>query len=95
MRLGVQRLILLDVSRVGSGTGPGTVELLRDLRERDAHAQIVCGGGIRGWDQIEMLGRAGCNGVLIATALHTGQIGEGEVRRAERIGMDSERSREG
>lgn len=95
LRLGVQRLILLDVSRVGSGTGPGTVELLRDLRERDAHAQIVCGGGIAGWDQIEMLGRAGCSGVLIATALHSGQIGEGDVRRAERIGVESERSHEG
>jgi phosphoribosylformimino-5-aminoimidazole carboxamide ribotide isomerase len=95
LRLGVQRLILLDVSRVGSGNGPGTVELLRDLRAQNAHAQIVCGGGIAGWDQIETLGRAGCSGVLIATAFHTGQIGEGEVRRAERIGMDSERSRDG
>jgi phosphoribosylformimino-5-aminoimidazole carboxamide ribotide isomerase len=91
LRIGVQRLILLDVSRVGSGGGTGTAELLRDLREIDAGVQILCGGGIARWDQIETLGRAGCHGVLIATAFHTGQLDASDVRRAERIGSVHER----
>lgn len=83
LRLGVRRLILLDVARVGTGTGSGTVDLVREVRELDEHVQLICGGGIHSREQIAELRRAGCNGVLLGTSLHCGLIGEPDLRRLE------------
>jgi phosphoribosylformimino-5-aminoimidazole carboxamide ribotide isomerase len=79
IELGVRRLILLDIRRVGTGRGTGTDQLLRDLRAHDSDVQICCGGGIRGMDDARRLASNGCDGVLLATVLHEGRMGRAEV----------------
>ncbi len=83
LSLGVRRMILLDVARVGTGSGTGTLELLREVRALDAQLQLICGGGICSLEQIDELGQAGCDGVLLGSALHSGLIGAPELRRVE------------
>lgn len=74
LRMGVQRLILLDLSRVGTGRGTGTRQLCRFIREQSAKVEIVCGGGVRNRGDIDDLLQDGCNRVLVASALHNGRI---------------------
>jgi uncharacterized protein related to proFAR isomerase len=35
---------------------------------------VLAGGGVRGPDDLSALAAAGCDGALIATALHTGAV---------------------
>lgn len=78
---GFRRLIVLDLAAVGMGRGPSVIALCRALRSRHHHLQIISGGGIRGWSDIEELCRAGCDRVLVASALHDGRFGEASKRR--------------
>jgi phosphoribosylformimino-5-aminoimidazole carboxamide ribotide isomerase len=75
---GARRLIVLDLARVGTGTGPGTEDVLRLLRSTFAGAgaavELIAGGGIRSWADVERLGEAGADAVLLASALHDGTL---------------------
>lgn len=77
LELGVRRLIVLDLARVGMGGGVGTEALCRRLRDRDADLEIIAGGGVRGIDDLNALAAAGCDGALVASALHDGGLGTG------------------
>ena len=70
LRLGVRRWIVLDLAKVGMSQGAGTESLCRRLRQLDAEIEIVSGGGVRGLDDLESLAAAGCDGALVASALH-------------------------
>jgi phosphoribosylformimino-5-aminoimidazole carboxamide ribotide isomerase len=72
-RLGVRIFIVLDLSRVGTGSG---AELATALRVRQAlpGAQIVIGGGVRDAGDLRALAEQGFDGALVATALHTGVL---------------------
>lgn len=65
-------LIVLDLSRVGTGMG-ANIELLRRIVDISDHS-ILAGGGIRGMDDIRQLEDAGVAGALVATAVHNGAI---------------------
>lgn len=71
---GFAELIVLDVARVGTGTGTGTEPLLRAIRAEFPDIALIAGGGVRTWADVERLGEAGATGVLIASALHDGTI---------------------
>lgn len=71
---GVTRFIVLELARVGTGVGPGTVELCRDLHHRFPHIELLAGGGVRNWLDVNALGEAGVDGVLVASALHDGEL---------------------
>jgi phosphoribosylformimino-5-aminoimidazole carboxamide ribotide isomerase len=71
---GFTRLILLDVARVGGGQGPGLEALCRRLRNRYPQLELIGGGGVRGIEDLQQLAAAGCDAVLVATALHRGRI---------------------
>ncbi|MBI1831070.1 MAG: hisA/hisF family protein, partial [Planctomycetes bacterium] len=45
--LGVRRLIVLDLARVGVGEGVGTHDLCRRLRQTHPDVQLIAGGGVR------------------------------------------------
>ena len=79
--LGIRRLILLDIARVGTGRGPGTHELLNRIRMRHPETVIILGGGIRGIEDILDLTDRGASDVLVGTALHTGRIGRQELEK--------------
>lgn len=74
IELGVNALIVLDLARVGTGTGTGTEPLLRAIRIEFPELDLIAGGGVRTWADIERLGEAGADGVLVASALHDGTL---------------------
>jgi phosphoribosylformimino-5-aminoimidazole carboxamide ribotide isomerase len=74
IQLGVERVLILDLRRVGVNEGPGTEELCADLAREFPELQIAAGGGIRDRDDIARLRDAGVAVVLIASALHDGRI---------------------
>ncbi len=67
-------LFLLDLARVGKGTGPGTELLCRSVKARCPQSELYAGGGVRTWADVEHLGEAGASGVLVASALHDGTL---------------------
>jgi phosphoribosylformimino-5-aminoimidazole carboxamide ribotide isomerase len=71
---GYSELIVLDLACVGTGSGTGTEPLLRAIRDEFPDVDLIAGGGVRNWDDIERLGAAGATGVLVASALHDGTI---------------------
>ncbi|MGD9644269.1 MAG: HisA/HisF-related TIM barrel protein [Pirellulales bacterium] len=72
--LGVRRLIVLDLARVGTGSGAGTEQLCRSLRAARSDLELTAGGGVRGVGDLRALAAAGCHAVLVASALHDGRI---------------------
>jgi phosphoribosylformimino-5-aminoimidazole carboxamide ribotide isomerase len=71
---GIPRLIVLDLARVGGGTGTGTENLCRELAAAHPDLDLIAGGGISGWDDVRRLAGCGVKGVLVASALHDGGI---------------------
>jgi phosphoribosylformimino-5-aminoimidazole carboxamide ribotide isomerase len=76
---GVSEVIVLDLARVGSGEGPD-VALVRELCARFPELELLAGGGVRDLADLHGLAEAGAAGALVATALHQGAIGPGELR---------------
>ncbi|HEY1191505.1 MAG TPA: HisA/HisF-related TIM barrel protein, partial [Gemmata sp.] len=62
------------LARVGTGTGSGTEPLLRAIRAEFPELDLIAGGGVRTWDDVDRLGEAGATGVLVASALHDGTL---------------------
>jgi len=71
---GFRRLLVLDLSDVGSNTGGRTDDLLRALRSRAPHIELVAGGGVRGPADLSRLARLNVDAVLVASALHDGRL---------------------
>jgi phosphoribosylformimino-5-aminoimidazole carboxamide ribotide isomerase len=72
--IGINCLIVLDLARVGGGSGTGTEELCRQLAAEYPHVDLVAGGGIAGPADLDRLAALGVSGVLVASALHDGRI---------------------
>ncbi|MHA1278749.1 MAG: HisA/HisF-related TIM barrel protein [Candidatus Helarchaeota archaeon] len=70
--LGIQEMIILELTKVGSESGIMT-EPLREIL-KNTSLSIVTGGGARTIGDLIFLRDAGVAGVLIATALHKGSI---------------------
>ena len=66
---GVRRIIVLDLSRVGSREG-----VFWELVPSFSGMEIIVGGGVRDREDIIALKCKGVNGVLVATALHDGSL---------------------
>jgi phosphoribosylformimino-5-aminoimidazole carboxamide ribotide isomerase len=72
------RLIVMTLSRVGSGGGPD-LELLRRWRAEAPAKKIFAAGGVRGGEDLLALADCDVSGVLVATALHERKIGRAEI----------------
>jgi phosphoribosylformimino-5-aminoimidazole carboxamide ribotide isomerase len=72
--MGGRTVIVLDLARVGMGTGTGTDTLLRTIRGEFPDLELIAGGGVRTWADVNRLGEAGADAVLVATAIHTGSL---------------------
>jgi phosphoribosylformimino-5-aminoimidazole carboxamide ribotide isomerase len=81
---GVGTLIVIDLARVGTSRGLD-VDLLKRIRAAAPEVNLVAGGGVREWDDLVHVAKAGCNGALLATALHNGRIGAAEIAEAKKI----------
>jgi phosphoribosylformimino-5-aminoimidazole carboxamide ribotide isomerase len=75
---GANTLLLLDVGRVGTGLGVD-LRLVKEFRRRFPSVRLLAGGGVGGRGDLERIRETGCDGVLVATALHAGWVGAVDV----------------
>jgi len=87
---GVGALIVIDLARVGMGTGID-LALIARVREAVPGLTLLAGGGVRGADDLARLADAGCDGALVATALHDGRLGADDVAAARRLHANDRR----
>jgi len=80
VNLGVRRLIVLDLARVGVGDGVGTEELCARLKQTFPDVHLTAGGGVRGIEDVKRLDSIGVDYVLVASALHDGRISRDDIR---------------
>jgi phosphoribosylformimino-5-aminoimidazole carboxamide ribotide isomerase len=73
LALGVRELLVIDLLRVGSGSGP-PLGAVAQLAETLPGLEIYAGGGVRDDADLRALESAGATGALVATALHEGRI---------------------
>lgn len=78
---GIRSLLLLDLARVGTGSGPGMEELCRRVLAESPEVEVTVGGGIRGAADLERVWRWGVRAVLVASALHDGTVHREDVER--------------
>jgi phosphoribosylformimino-5-aminoimidazole carboxamide ribotide isomerase len=78
-RAALREVIVLDLARVGSGTGPD-VGLIAQIHAVFPDLELLAGGGVRDAEDLRALADAGAAGALVATALHNGVIGRRELR---------------
>lgn len=76
---GASEVILLDLDRVGTGSGP-VADLLQLAKAGWPGVQLLAGGGVRHVDDLAGLQAAGAAGALVGTALHTGALTSTEIR---------------
>ncbi len=67
------RVIVMTLARVGAAAGPD-MDQLAAISGRVTNAKIYAAGGLRGPSDLRSLARAGVQGVLVASALHDGQL---------------------
>jgi phosphoribosylformimino-5-aminoimidazole carboxamide ribotide isomerase len=72
--LGIRSFIVLDVAYVGADRGVGTADVCRSIRDEFGAVEIITGGGVRGWTDVERLAGAGADAILVASALHDGAL---------------------
>ena len=70
---GATCLLVLDLGRVGTGRGVD-LGLLEQLRRRFPRVRLLAGGGVGGRRDLERMRDAGCDGALVASALHDGSV---------------------
>jgi phosphoribosylformimino-5-aminoimidazole carboxamide ribotide isomerase len=70
---GVGSILVLDLGRVGTGTGVD-LGLLEALRRRHPALRLFAGGGVLTRKDLERMEEAGCDGALVASAIHAGRI---------------------
>ncbi len=72
--MGVRKLIVLDLARVGEGSGTGTESLCRHLAETFPEVDLIAGGGVRDDADLRRLEAIGVRAALVASALHDGGV---------------------
>lgn len=87
-KTGIREFILLQLSRVGTGSGIDR-ELIRKCLEacnqsliwRNLPATLVLGGGVSEYEDLRWLAANGVSGVLVATALHNGTFDQEMIKQ--------------
>ena len=75
-----ERVIIMNLSRVGSFDGPDFSGAARFIERYPEH-HFVAAGGIRHGQDLDDLLEIGVAAVLVASAFHTGAIGRGTLNR--------------
>jgi phosphoribosylformimino-5-aminoimidazole carboxamide ribotide isomerase len=71
--IGVATILLLDLGRIGTGCGVD-LGLLESLRRRLPDIRLLAGGGVLTRRDLERMRDVGCDGALVASAIHTGRL---------------------
>ena len=78
---GVTAVIVLDLARVGAGSGM-EVEMLSRIGRGIPGVSLLAGGGVASSDDLRAAADAGCDGVLAASALLDGRLTTADIRHA-------------
>jgi len=84
---GVSSVIVMELARVGTSAGPD-VETIEAVRRAVPEVPLYAGGGVRGKEDLQRLADAGCEGALVATALHDGRLDSSDIMAARRRGHE-------
>jgi phosphoribosylformimino-5-aminoimidazole carboxamide ribotide isomerase len=76
---------VVDLAHVGTGRLLN-LRLIERVRRAVPDVILVSGGGVSQFQDVARLADAGADGVLVATALHEGRLGAGDVAMAQRLG---------
>jgi phosphoribosylformimino-5-aminoimidazole carboxamide ribotide isomerase len=87
---GVSSLIVLDLARIGTGCGTD-VGLLEALRKQFPPIRLLAGGGVLARRDLDRMWDVGCDGALVASAIHAGTITAADLAdlAAEPVGAQS------
>jgi phosphoribosylformimino-5-aminoimidazole carboxamide ribotide isomerase len=90
LEAGVRRFIVLDLADVGVGGGTSTLDFCRTLFDDHGEhfaggIELVAGGGVRNFEDLEHLADAGCSAALVASALHDGRLVKEDIERAREL----------
>ncbi|MCW4022024.1 MAG: HisA/HisF-related TIM barrel protein [Candidatus Bathyarchaeota archaeon] len=78
--LGVTEIILLDLSRVGTEFGVD-LQFIKHLVEK-TKVDVIVGGGIRSFTELDELNKIGVTGALVATTLHDRTLSFDDLKSA-------------
>jgi phosphoribosylformimino-5-aminoimidazole carboxamide ribotide isomerase len=70
---GAGTVLIIDLAHVGLSAGPD-LERLREIRAAIPGVPLLAGGGVRDAGDLARLADCGCDGALVATALHEGRL---------------------
>lgn len=74
-----ERVLAMNVRRVGSGAGPDLGLITALGRSKSSRCEVYAAGGVRSATDLRQIAEAGAEGALIATALHDGSISRADV----------------
>lgn len=75
-----EKVIIMNLKQVGSNAGPD-FDKLTHYQQHHPQQQFVAAGGVRSLDDLVKLNRMGITSVLVASALHAGNISTSELLR--------------
>jgi phosphoribosylformimino-5-aminoimidazole carboxamide ribotide isomerase len=85
---GVVTILLLDLGRIGTGCGVD-LGLLESLRRRLPRLRLLAGGGVLTRRDLERMRDVGCDGALVASAIHTGRLTAADLAAVSQSGAGS------
>jgi len=90
LEAGVSGLVLLDLARIGTGCG-ADLGLIEGVRKRFPTVRLLAGGGVLARRDLDRMRDAGCDGALVASAIHSGNITAADLAdlAAEPVGAQS------
>jgi phosphoribosylformimino-5-aminoimidazole carboxamide ribotide isomerase len=80
---GATAVIVLDLARVGQEAGVD-LDLIEQVRREIPGVTLLAGGGVRDTGDLRRLAARGCDGALVATALHDGRISAADLEALPR-----------
>jgi phosphoribosylformimino-5-aminoimidazole carboxamide ribotide isomerase len=88
---GVATILVLDLGRIGTGCGVD-LGLLESLRRRLPSTRLLGGGGVLTRRDLERMRDVGCDGALIASAIHTGRLTAADLAAVAQSGSSHDQS---
>jgi phosphoribosylformimino-5-aminoimidazole carboxamide ribotide isomerase len=84
--VGAGTVLVLDLGRVGTGVGVD-LGLMEGMRRRLPNIRLLAGGGVLTRLDLERMRDAGCDGALVASAIHTGRLTPADLAAVSRSGQ--------
>lgn len=75
---GVASVLVVDIGRVGTGCGVD-LGLVEALRGRFPSVRLLAGGGVLARRDLDRMRNSGCDGALVASAIHNGAITSADI----------------